>query len=239
VPAVLWRTHGECDNYGVLTGHKAAILDLQWSRDSRAVFSASADATICSWDIESGQRIRRHIGHEEIVNCLDVSKRGPELLVSGGDDGNIGIWDTRQKWAADYIETEYPITAIALAEAGNEIYTGGIGMTAFRIRDAESLHSLQTTTSRCGTQGKRRHMHIQCLAITIRSRHYRSPLTHKHSSQTRTMARFVHGTFDLLLPQTGKYDFTMVLQLAWSVISFELHGIQMVRRLRLAVATAR
>lgn len=124
---MLWRTYGECENFGVLNGHKGAVLDLQWSRDSRAVFSASADATLASWDIETGQRIRRHIGHEEIVNCLDISRRGEEMLVSGGDDGNIGIWDARQKKAADYIETDYPVTAIALAEAGNEIYAGGIG----------------------------------------------------------------------------------------------------------------
>ena len=123
---VLWRTYGQCENYGILNGHKGAILDLHWSRDSRVIFSASADMTIASWDLESGLRIRRHIGHEEVINCLDVSRRGEEMLVSGGDDGYIGIWDPRQKHAADFIETEFPITSIALAEAGNEIYSGGI-----------------------------------------------------------------------------------------------------------------
>ena len=90
------------------------------------VFSASADMTLASWDLESGLRIRRHEGHEEIVNCLAVSRRGEEVLVSGSDDGSIGIWDPRQKRAVDYTETDFPITSIALAEAGNEIYTGGI-----------------------------------------------------------------------------------------------------------------
>ena len=123
---MLWRTYGECENFGHLTGHKGAILDLQWSRDSRAVFSASADMTIASWDLETGLRIRRHIGHEEVINCLDISRRGQELLVSASDDGTIGVWDPRQKQAIDYIETEYPVTAVALAEAGNEIYSGGI-----------------------------------------------------------------------------------------------------------------
>ncbi|MCJ1405477.1 hypothetical protein MMC11_008705 [Xylographa trunciseda] len=123
---MLWRTYGQCENYGVLTGHKGAILDLHWSRDSRVIFSASADLTIASWDLETGLRIRRHVGHEEVINCLDVSRRGEEMLVSGSDDGYIGIWDPRQKQAADFIETEFPITSIALAEAGNEIYSGGI-----------------------------------------------------------------------------------------------------------------
>lgn len=82
--------------------------------------------TLASWDLGTGQRIRRHLGHEEIINCLDVSRRGQELLISGSDDGYIGIWDPRQRDALDFLETEFPITAVALAEAGNEIYSGGI-----------------------------------------------------------------------------------------------------------------
>lgn len=158
---VLWNTYGSCENYGILKGHKGAVLDLHWSRDSRVVFSASADKMLASWDLESGVRIRRYTGHEEVINCLDVSRRGVELLVSGSDDGCIGvgpfsncwtsyylesrhfgermeskkfllidmilqIWDPRQRHAVDYIETDFPITATAISEAGNELYSGGI-----------------------------------------------------------------------------------------------------------------
>ncbi|KAF3390699.1 U5 small nuclear ribonucleoprotein 40 kDa protein [Talaromyces pinophilus] len=141
---MLWRTYEQCENYGVLTGHKGAVLDLQWSRDSRFIFSASADMTIASWDIETGQRIRRHVGHEEVINCLDISKRGQELLVSGSDDGYIGIWDPRQKAALDFIETDFPITAVALSEAGNEIFTGGIDndIKVWDIRKKAVVYSL-------------------------------------------------------------------------------------------------
>lgn len=123
---MLWRTFGDCENYGTLTGHKGAILDLQWSRDSRVLFSASADMHLASWDLETGLRIRRHVGHEEVINTMDISKRGEELLISGSDDGYIGIWDPRTKNAVDFIQTEFPVTAVALAEAGNELYSGGI-----------------------------------------------------------------------------------------------------------------
>ncbi|KAK3066419.1 hypothetical protein LTR53_017241 [Teratosphaeriaceae sp. CCFEE 6253] len=104
---LLWRTTGDCANYGVL-------------------YSASADMTVASYDLATAQRIRKHVGHEEVVNCLDVSKRGEEFLVSGSDDGSIGIWDPRQKAALDHIQTDYPITAVCLAEAGNEVYSGGV-----------------------------------------------------------------------------------------------------------------
>lgn len=123
---MLWRTYGDCENYGVLQGHKSAILDLQWSRDSEIIYSASADTHLASWDLTSGSRIRRYIGHEEVVNTMDISRRGEELLVSGSDDSTIGIWDPRSKHAVDYIQTDFPITAIAISSAGNEIYSGGI-----------------------------------------------------------------------------------------------------------------
>lgn len=123
---LLWNTSADCANYGSLTGHKSAILDLQWSRDSRVIFSASADITIASWDAETGQRIRRHVGHEEVINSVVASKRGEEYLISGSDDGYVGIWDPRQKEAVDFMGTDFPVTAVAIAEAGNEIYSGGI-----------------------------------------------------------------------------------------------------------------
>lgn len=36
------------------------------------------------------------------------------------------LWDSRQKAAIDFIETQFPVTAVALSEAGNELYSGGI-----------------------------------------------------------------------------------------------------------------
>ncbi|KAJ8611108.1 hypothetical protein MRB53_038103 [Persea americana] len=47
--------------------------------------------TLASWDTETGQRIRRHIGHEEVINSMDISKRGMETLASASDDGYIGV----------------------------------------------------------------------------------------------------------------------------------------------------
>ena len=152
---VLWRTYGSCENYGILTGHRAAVLDLQWSRFSEFVFSASADTTIASWDLETGLRIRKHEGHTEIVNAVAVSPRGEEILVSGSDDGSIGIWDPRVKRAVDYIETDFPVTAVAVSEAGNEIYTGGIegDVKVYDTRRKEVVYRMlghtDTITSLC------------------------------------------------------------------------------------------
>lgn len=141
---VLWRTYGQCENYGVLTGHKGAVLDLHWSRNSEVIFSASADMTLASWDTETGLRIRRHEGHEEVINCLDVSKRGEELLVSGSDDGYIYIWDSRQKRAIDEIATPFPVTSIALTETTTELFAGSIDndIKVWDMRNKSMIYTL-------------------------------------------------------------------------------------------------
>ena len=145
---MLWRTYGECENYGVMTGHKGAVLDLRWSRDSKVIYSGSADTTVASWDLETGLRIRKHEGHEEVVNCIDITKRGQELILSGSDDGSVSIWDPRQKAPVDYVETSFPVTAIAISEAGDEIYTGGIDddVHVYDARKLEVLYSLKGHT---------------------------------------------------------------------------------------------
>ena len=171
---VLWHTYGDCDNYGVLTGHKGAVLDLHWSRDSRNIFSASADMTVASWDLETGLRIRRHIGHEEVVNCLDVARRGQELLISGSDDGYIGLWDPRQKEAVEFIETDFPVTAVAIPEAGNEIYSGGID-NEIKVWDPRKLQVLYSMTGHNDT--------ITSLAVSPDSQ---TLLSNSHDSTVRT-----------------------------------------------------
>lgn len=88
---VLWNTYGDCENYGIMEGHKGAVLDLQWSRDSRMVYTASADFTLGTWDVETGERLRKHVGHDDIINSVSAFRRGGETLASGSDDCTIGV----------------------------------------------------------------------------------------------------------------------------------------------------
>lgn len=108
--SVLWNTYGDCSNYAVLKGSKAPLLEVQWSRDGKAVYACSSDQTISHFDAETTERIRRFRGHTGIVNSIATTRRGPELICSGSDDRTISIWDPRaSKHAVDTLECPYQV----------------------------------------------------------------------------------------------------------------------------------
>jgi len=129
---------------------------------------------LSSWDVETRQRIRKHPGHEEVINCIDVSKRGEEILFSGSDDGYIGIWDPRQKAAVDFIETAFPVTAVTIAEAGNEIFSGGID-NDIKVWDIRKREVVYTLSGHSDT--------VTSLAVSPDSQ---SLLSHSHDGTVRT-----------------------------------------------------
>jgi Prp8 binding protein len=96
------------------------------------------------------------------------------MLLSGSDDGYIGIWDPRQKAAVDFIETEFPITAVALAEAGNEIYSGGID-NEIKVWDARKQEVIYTMSGHMDT--------ITSLQVSPDSQ---TLLSYSHDSAVRT-----------------------------------------------------
>ncbi len=123
---LLWNTFGDCSNFGELVGNKGAVLDLQWSGDSKAIYSACTDTHVSTWDIETGQRARRHIGHTEFVNAVAAYRRGTEILASASDDCTVGIWDPRQKYVVDYLIESFAVTSVAFNDGGYQVYSGGL-----------------------------------------------------------------------------------------------------------------
>jgi Prp8 binding protein len=77
----VWETfHEETRNLTKLVGHNNAILQLAWSQDDSRIYSCSADKTVCIWDLYEATRIKKLKGHEGLVNSIDASKKGPELV---------------------------------------------------------------------------------------------------------------------------------------------------------------
>jgi len=72
-------------------GHKNAVLDVHWTNDGEKLLSASPDKTVRVWDTSTGQQTKKMTEHDNFVNSCSPLRRGPPLLCSGSDDGNVKV----------------------------------------------------------------------------------------------------------------------------------------------------
>ena len=78
----------------VFHGHKRVVWSVAFSRLDRIVASASGDATVRIWIVQSGTMLRTLQEHVARVLRVCFISRGTQL-VSGGADGLVKVWATR------------------------------------------------------------------------------------------------------------------------------------------------
>ena len=82
-----------------LNGHEDAITSLTVHEGGRLVTSSSADKTLRTWDVRSGECIRVHKGHAGPVLGAAVGKGGEEgkeeVVISAGDEGVCLVFPAR------------------------------------------------------------------------------------------------------------------------------------------------
>jgi len=94
---IVWQLKRDDSNYGyarrALKGHGHFVQDVVLSSDGQFALSASWDATLRLWDLNSGTTSRRFVGHSKDV--LSVAFSGDNRqIVSGSRDKTIKLWNT-------------------------------------------------------------------------------------------------------------------------------------------------
>lgn len=92
---VLWKLTPDDDDsagYGLaLSGHDAAVQEVQISSDCKFAVSASWDCTMRLWDLHTAISVRTFEGHKREVYSVAFSADSRQI-VSGGRDKTIKLW---------------------------------------------------------------------------------------------------------------------------------------------------
>lgn len=99
------------DSVRLFLGHTAPVLSTQVSPDGRWLATGSEDGVICLWDIGTGKRIKQMRGHgKNAVHSLSFNKEG-NVLISGGADHSVRVWDVKHGTTEQGPEPEQPFNA--------------------------------------------------------------------------------------------------------------------------------
>lgn len=122
----LWQVYGECDNVSIMSGHTGAIVQLLFNKEGDTIFTASTDKTVGVFDTMTGQRVKRMKGHTSFVNSVDCARSGKPLVVSGGDDCQVKVWDRRRRQPLSSLNSTYQVTAVSFSEDAEQVISAGI-----------------------------------------------------------------------------------------------------------------
>ncbi|CCK68050.1 chromatin modification protein KNAG_0A03700 [Huiozyma naganishii CBS 8797] len=88
--------------------HTAPILSTVVTPDGRWLCTGSDDGLINLWDIGTGKRIKQMRGHgKNAVHSLTLNKEG-NVLLSGGADHSVRVWDLKKATNEPGLEPEQP-----------------------------------------------------------------------------------------------------------------------------------
>lgn len=84
----------EGEAVSTFVGHTNSVSSVVW-RQFSTIYSASWDNSIRRWDVETGKALM-NMFVKKTPNCLDVGGDGSALIVAGGSDPVLRIWDPRK-----------------------------------------------------------------------------------------------------------------------------------------------
>lgn len=122
-------------------GHKNAVLEVHWTPDGEELISCSPDKTVRVWDAETGTEVKRLQEHKDIVNSCCPARRGPPLVVSGGDDCQAKLWDLRARNSVKTFDERYQVGVSVMQSwwAGGVLHGGMSACHAYLNLDLPNL----------------------------------------------------------------------------------------------------
>ncbi|KAM7209128.1 WD40 repeat-like protein [Naviculisporaceae sp. PSN 640] len=118
------------------SGHGHEVLSLSIAHDNATFASSGGDRAVYLWDVTTAQTIRRFgafaNGHTGRVNTVTFAGMDDSLLISGGHDTTVRIWDIKSGGSGSakpiqiLEDAKDAVTAVVVGHEEKEIVTGSV-----------------------------------------------------------------------------------------------------------------
>ncbi|CAN8095745.1 unnamed protein product [Discula destructiva] len=148
--------------------HSKEVLSLAVASDNARFASAGGDRTVFLWDVATAKTLRRFAhatdGHVGRVNCVAMGGADDALVVSGGFDTSVRVWDCRSGGGGGHGGGGRPVQVLdeardavsAVAVRGAEIVAGSVDgrVRAYDVRMGRCVTDVvgASVSSLCLTQ---------------------------------------------------------------------------------------
>ncbi|XP_035894552.1 U3 small nucleolar RNA-associated protein 15 homolog [Anopheles stephensi] len=143
-------------------GHKAPVHRTFFTADGHHVASFSDDRTVGYWDIATENHLHSFTGHEDYIRAGCTSPISPNIILSGGYDRKIRMYDTRAKDCVMTVDHGQPVESLLFLPSGGIFISAG--GTSVNVYDALaggrqlaqlSQHHKTVTCLQLASDGKR------------------------------------------------------------------------------------
>ncbi|PNF28960.1 U3 small nucleolar RNA-associated protein 15-like protein [Cryptotermes secundus] len=118
----------------VFKGHSSAVHRCFFTLDKTHIASFSDDKSICLWDIPSESKVTSFSEHLDYVRAGAISPVSTDIILSGGYDNIVRMYDTRINASVFNMDHGAPVESVLFLPTGGVFLSAG--GTEIRVWDA-------------------------------------------------------------------------------------------------------
>lgn len=143
-------------------GHTAPVHRVAFIHKEPKIASFSDDKTVRVWDVPTENTLHSFTAHTDYIRAGIVNPEVPNIILSGGYDNIIKMWDIRTDKEVMTVDHSSPIESLLFMPSGGMFLSAGgtdikiwDALAGGKLRGALAQHHKTVTCLRLGSNGKR------------------------------------------------------------------------------------